>query len=125
MKKIKSHRLKKSFFFKDKRGYIQGIFNSFKIQEANIIFGKNSLYKRGEHYHKKMTEILHVLDGKLILYISDCKKKLIVLKKFSLTKGDTVVIYPKEYHWTTNSKKSRWINFLTKKFDPNKPDLFK
>ena len=47
-----------------------------------------------------------------------------VLKKFKLTKGDTVVIYPDEYHWTTNSKNSRWINFLTRKFDQKKPDLF-
>jgi len=124
MRRLKTHRLKNYFLFKDKRGYIQGIFNSFKIEESNIIFSKSDKLTRGEHCHKKMIEILHVLDGKVILHVSDYKKKTEVLKKFKLTKGDTVVIYPDEYHWTTNSKNSRWINFLTRKFDQKKPDLF-
>ena len=51
------------------------------------------------------------------------KKKNEVIKTFKLKKGDTVVIHPGEYHWTTNSKNSRWINFLTKKFNQKKPDL--
>lgn len=124
MKEIKTHRLKSYFLFKDKRGFIRGIFNSFKIEESNIIFSKSDKLKRGEHFHKKMIEILHVLDGNIVLHVSHFKKKTEVLKKFKLKKGDTVVIYPGEYHWTTNSKNSRWINFLTKKFDQTKPDLF-
>lgn len=123
MRKIKTRRLKSYFYYKDKRGFIQGIFNSFKIEESNIIFSKSDKLVRGEHCHKKMTEILHVLDGRVILNVSDYKKKTEVIKRFKLKKGDTVVIYPGEYHWTTNSKNSRWINFLTKKFNQKKPDL--
>jgi len=121
---IKTKKIKQSFFYKDDRGYIFGVFNSFKVEESNIIYSKAKSI-RGKHFHKKLFEILHVLDGNVILYISHYKTPDKIKKIIKLKQRDTVLISPYEFHWTVNNNNARWINFLTKKIDPKKPDLHK
>lgn len=110
------------FKFKDKRGMITGIFNNYNIQESNIITSEAKT-TRGNHYHKKTVEILHVLKGELDLYFANKKNPKKILKKLKIKKGQTVRIMPNQFHWSYNKNKSQWINFLTKKFNKKKPDI--
>lgn len=122
IKKKKNFHIKPYFSFRDSRGLINGIFNSFKIEEANIITSKAKTI-RGKHYHKKTIEILYVVQGCLQIYFSSVDSKEKILKKINLKTGQTIKILPYQFHWTYNKKKAQWINFLTKKFDKNRPDI--
>ena len=110
--------------FQDSRGKLIGIFNDFDIEESNIVESSCQV-TRGHHYHKDSIEILHVLDGELTLFCRGIDKDDSEASSYHLKKGDTVVIYPYEYHWSYNDSPSRWINFLTKRFSPDQPDIHK
>lgn len=114
--------LKPYFKFEDKRGSINGIFNNFNIQEANLIISKPKT-SRGKHYHKKTVELLHMIKGEMFLYFADKKKPDKILKKIKVKEGQTVKIMPNQFHWSYNEKKTIMMNFLTKKFDKKKPDI--
>lgn len=121
-KKKQSIFLKPYFRFKDKRGSINGIFNNFNIQEANLIISKPKT-SRGKHYHKKTVELLHMIKGEMLLYFADKKKPDKILKKIKVKEGQTVKIMPNQFHWSYNEKKTIMMNFLTKKFNKKKPDI--
>ena len=115
--------LKPHFRYKDSRGTINGIFNNYKIEEVNVITSKaNTL--RGRHYHTKTIEILHVVKGELQLFFSSIKNTKKILKKINVKEGQTVTILPYQFHWSYNKKKAQWINFLTKRFNQKKPDIY-
>jgi dTDP-4-dehydrorhamnose 3,5-epimerase-like enzyme len=122
---MKRKRILKSYWkFSDNRGLIRGIFNSFKIEESNFIQTKKNII-RGQHYHKKLLEIIHVVEGVVTFYIFDIKKKFAPKKIFKLKSGQTIIIYPFEFHWSLSNTNSKCINYLTKKINFRFPDIHK
>lgn len=122
MKKIRF--IKSHINFSDKRGSIKGIFNNFKVEESNFIMSvKNS--RRGGHYHKKLTEIIYVIDGIIDFYIRDIRKRNSKELIFRANSGQAIIIYPYELHSSTCLKKSRCINYLSKKINFNSLDMYK
>ncbi len=101
--RVKSLKLKKfinnngtliPFYLKD--------FKDFKIKRFFILHGKkNSI--RGDHAHKKCTQIFIAIHGKIEIKISKNKKK-----KYSLNTKNTKVLVVPPLHWCK-------INFLEKK----------
>jgi dTDP-4-dehydrorhamnose 3,5-epimerase-like enzyme len=114
--------LKPYFKFEDKRGSINGIFNNYNIQEANLIISKPKT-SRGKHYHKKTIELLYIVKGEMMLYFGNKKKPDKILRKVKVKEGQTVKIMPNQFHWSYNEKKTIMINFLTKRFNKQKPDI--
>lgn len=51
------------------------------------------------HYHKKLTEIYHVLKGSLIIYLNN--------RRHSLQPGDFIKISPNITHWSKG--KTTWL----------------
>ena len=122
MKKIRF--IKSHINFSDKRGSIKGIFNNFKVEESNFIVSmKNS--RRGGHYHKKLTEIIYVIDGIIDFSIKDIKKKNSREVTYRAKSGQAIIIYPYELHSSTCLKKSRCINYLSKKINFKSIDMYK
>lgn len=69
-------------------------FSKFKIKRFFILYGnKNNL--RGDHAHKKCTQIFIVISGKIELEIINKKKK----KKFILNKNKKLALLVSPLNW--------------------------
>ena len=121
IKKLNSH-----FSYNDDRGKIYGILNNFSIEEINFI----DTYKgtiRGNHYHKKTTEIIFIIDGNVKVIYQSISKKVELEGKGSIIvrKNDIFLIEPYIIHTFIAQEDSKWINALTVKHNPNNPDFYK
>lgn len=106
--------------FHDNRGEIKGIINNGNWEESNFIFSKKGSL-RGNHYHKETTELIFVIEGKIEVILMDLiskKKIILVLEENSILK-----ITPYTVHTFKVIRESKWINYLSKKFDKEKPDI--
>ena len=75
--------------FEDSRGYILDILYSQNFNHATIIYSKKGSI-RGNHYHKKTTQITFVLSGEVKYYYKLKNKKTtsekLVTNSFLITK---------------------------------------
>lgn len=80
---------------KDHRGFIADIFYKDKISHVAFIKTKKNKI-RGNHYHKKTTQIIFITKGKLEYWYKKLKSKK--SKKKILKPGDIVITPPYEIH---------------------------
>ena len=103
--------IKPYFKFNDSRGSITGIIQSGTWQEINIINSKKGS-RRGDHYHKKATELFIILLGKVRVHLSSKTKGIDYSSKIVFKKGDVFIVEPGVYHTFEVLENSRWINAL-------------
>lgn len=75
----------------------------YEILKCNSTFSVALAEVRGEnsaHYHNKLTEVYHIVDGSGILVLDG--------KEISIQKGDSILIYPRTVHQI----KSEYIKIL-------------
>jgi len=65
-----------------------------KTKDFGIVKAEN-IGVTGKHYHKKITEVYHLLSGELTLEIKEKGKKE---KKIELKSGDVLVLQPFDIH---------------------------
>tara|TARA_B100001996_G_scaffold357103_1_gene320838 strand:+ start:236 stop:616 length:381 start_codon:yes stop_codon:yes gene_type:complete len=112
------------FSYNDDRGKIYGIINDFKIEELNIIESKKGSV-RGNHYHKKTTELVFVIDGKIEVLAQKISNdgQLGSKEKIKVKKNDIFLIEPYLVHTFIAQEDSKWLNALSIKHDPENPDF--
>jgi len=109
-------------FFKDKRGCLTGIIDQGKWSEINYFeTAKNQI--RGNHYHKKTSELFYILEGAIDVSVKNLKTNK--TKNFDIKEGAILLIEPFELHTFNSKTKCKWINILSKKIDNEKPDIYK
>ena len=88
--------------FSDKRGYILDILYNESFNHATLIHSiKNSV--RGNHYHKKTTQLTFILSGEVDYYSKYKKSKI---KKIKLIKNSFLITKPWEIHAYKFKKKT-------------------
>ena len=96
--------------FSDYRGKIKDIFYKEKINHvAHIITSKPGVV-RGNHYHKKTTQFIYVIQGSLNYWYSNLNSN----KKSKVTKivaGEIVKTPPLEVHALTFDEKNEFLVF--------------
>ena len=91
--------------FQDKRGYILDILYNETFNHATLIHSnKNSI--RGNHFHKKATQLTFILSGKVDYYYKIKKNKI---KKFTLIKNSFLITKPLEIHAYKFSKNTKML----------------
>ncbi|MGB0696321.1 MAG: cupin domain-containing protein [Rhodospirillaceae bacterium] len=103
----------------DDRGQMTGITQDL-WHEANFVESKAGI-ARGRHYHKDTEELFYIISGHIkveTIRMADGHRA-----ETTLTDGDILLIEPGEWHLFTTLTDSRWINMLSKAFDPNNPDM--
>ena len=119
--------IKSYFEHKDDRGGIYGISNNFVLEELNIIESKKETI-RGNHYHKKSTELFFIIKGEVEVIIQKIDKKGNFIgpkSRHIVKKNDIFIIEPYLIHTFRIIKDSKWLNAMSKKHDQNKPDFYK
>jgi dTDP-4-dehydrorhamnose 3,5-epimerase-like enzyme len=118
--------IKHYFEHRDERGYLKGLLNKGKWEEVNLIFS-NSGTIRGKHYHKKTYEVFIILEGEVQVALQKVNRGKLVGDevKISVKEGDVFLIEPFIQHTFFVLKDSKWINVLSKKINPDNPDIHK
>lgn len=70
------------------------LINVVKTKDFGIVKA-NNIGITGKHYHKKTTEVYHLLSGELTLEVKEKGKKQ---KKIQLQSGDVLVLQPFDIH---------------------------
>tara|TARA_B100000686_G_C16697731_1_gene921515 strand:+ start:1088 stop:1450 length:363 start_codon:yes stop_codon:yes gene_type:complete len=91
--------------FIDKRGYILDILYNESFNHATLIHS-NPKSIRGNHYHKKTTQITFILSGEVEYYFKIKKSKI---KKFILVKNSFLITKPHEIHAYKFIKKTKML----------------
>ena len=95
---------------KDSRGEICDIFYDTKINHVAIINSKkNSI--RGNHYHKKTTQHILILEGQLEYWYTNFNKKKSDTRFVVANEGDMISTPPFEIHALRITKKNKFIVF--------------
>lgn len=102
--------LKPYFSFKDDRGLITGIIQEGNWKEINIISSKKGT-RRGDHYHKKCTELFIILSGKVKVYLQSVNKPARTMTVIFM-KNDAFIVPCGTIHTFEILENSRWINAL-------------
>lgn len=85
-------------FHKDKRGALSYISEpSIKVKDVLIISSKKGAV-RANHFHKKDTHIIYLLEGKFKYITRDLKNKKAKSKTVIVTRGESVITPPKLAH---------------------------
>lgn len=103
--------MKKTFIkaaFKDDRGTISDIFYNKKIDHVAVIKSTKKCI-RGNHYHKKTTQHILVIDGELEYWYRSKNSK--ITKKIIIKKDEMVSTPPFEIHALKINKKNEFIVF--------------
>lgn len=79
--------------FKDHRGEISDILYNQKINHVALINSKKNII-RGNHFHKKSTQITFVTKGKMIYFYKDLKKKNSRIVRVILSEKDLIETPP-------------------------------
>jgi len=116
--------IKHYFEHTDERGYLKGLLNEGKWEEINLIFS-NSGAVRGKHYHEKTYEVFIILEGEIQVLLQKVdNEKLVGDEVKTLVKeGDVFLIEPFTQHTFFVLKDSKWINVLSRKINPDNPDI--
>lgn len=80
--------------FKDSRGRIIDILDGVPVECVTLLTSKRGAV-RGNHYHKKTTQYVYVLEGKLRLYTQHPGRPV---RTRAISAGDLVVTPPMERH---------------------------
>jgi len=107
--------------FKDKRGSFTGIVNFGEWHELNFV-ETFSGETRGNHYHKRISELFFIISGEVEVSISSLDGKSVGV--YSFKKGDAFIVEPLEVHKFTSRTASEWINVLSEKIDSGSPDIY-
>jgi dTDP-4-dehydrorhamnose 3,5-epimerase-like enzyme len=103
----------------DARGKLIGLMNEGLWEEFNYLeTGAGQV--RGNHYHAQTLELFFIIDGEIDIVIVRPDGEVI---NDHLVAGDMVLIEPGETHTFYCLTNTRWINFLTHRFDQDNPDL--
>lgn len=114
MKKIAPYQTRE-----DNRGRLVGLMNEGTWEEFNYLETKAG-QTRGNHYHKHTVEVFFILDGEIDV---DIVRPDGTQLYDHIAAGDIVLIEPGEVHTFHCLTATRWINALSKRFEPGKPDL--
>ena len=110
--------------FKDKRGWLKKILDGNFSSCIEIYSKKGSI--RANHYHKKDTHFIYVIDGEILYFYKDRKKG--TKTKFKLMKKSDLFFTPSmQEHMAYFTKNTHFLAFSTRKrtkFDYEK-DLIK
>lgn len=99
------------FEFVDDRGTITGLAQQGTWKEVNTIFSKKGS-RRGDHYHKKITEMFIILEGNIRLHLQSEQNKERVMTLIVMP-GDVFIIPPMVWHTFEVMEDSRWMNLLS------------
>ncbi|MBI4678724.1 MAG: cupin domain-containing protein [Elusimicrobia bacterium] len=91
--------------FRDSRGAIRDILDGVHVNAVTLVTSKRGS-SRGNHFHKKTTQYLYVLDGRL-RYVS--RKGKGALRSVILRPGDIAVSPPGEAHAVVALEDSSFI----------------
>jgi len=80
--------------FKDSRGVIVDILDGIPVECVTVLTSKRGTV-RGNHFHKKTTQYLYVVDGKLRLHTQSPGQPV---RRRVIRRGDLVVTPPLERH---------------------------
>jgi mannose-6-phosphate isomerase-like protein (cupin superfamily) len=103
----------------DNRGRLVGLMNEGTWEEFNYLETKAG-QTRGNHYHKHTVEVFFILDGAIDIEIELPDGSI---SREQVAAGDIVLIEPGEIHTFYCLTATRWINALSKRFEPGNPDL--
>ena len=110
--------------FKDKRGWLKKILDGNFSSCIEIYSKKGSI--RANHYHKKDTHFIYVINGEILYFYKDRKKG--TKTKFKLMKKSDLFFTPSmQEHMAYFTKNTHFLAFSTRKrtkFDYEK-DLIK
>lgn len=109
----------------DARGSITGLINIGNWEEVNLIVSDAGMV-RGSHYHRSTLECFLILSGKIDVQFrkpySDGTWE--ELSQVFVT-GDVFIVEPLVEHTFYIQEPSQWINLLSQRMDPQKPDFHK
>jgi len=114
MKKIAPYQTRE-----DNRGRLVGLMNEGTWEEFNYLETKPG-QTRGNHYHKHTVEVFFILDGEIDV---DIVRPDGTQLHDHIAAGDIVLIEQAEIHTFHCLTATRWINALSKRFEPGNPDL--
>ena len=110
--------------FKDKRGWLKKILDGNFSSCIEIYSKKDSV--RANHYHKKDTHFIYVIDGEILYFYKDRKRR--AKTRFKLMKKNDLFFTPAmQEHMAYFTKNTHFLAFSTRKrtkFDYEK-DLIK
>lgn len=118
--------IKRYFMHEDKRGTLEGLVNFGEWKEMNLISSLAGV-ERGNHYHKETLELFIILEGKINVILLKVKDGKLVGSKTEriVNRGDVFLIDPFVNHTFRVLVEAKWINVLSKKIDPENPDIHK
>lgn len=103
----------------DARGRLVGLMNEGTWEEFNYLETAAG-HTRGNHYHKFTLELFFILDGEIDIEITRPDGSRL---NDYVSAGTILLIEPGEIHTFHCRTPTRWINVLSKRFDPAAPDL--
>ena len=103
----------------DNRGKLIGIMNEGLWEEFNYLETFAGAV-RGNHFHKQTLELFFIIEGEVDVVIKQTSEEII---NEHLVTGDILLIEPGETHTFHCLKNTRWINFLSTRFNKDHPDL--
>jgi mannose-6-phosphate isomerase-like protein (cupin superfamily) len=103
----------------DARGKLTGLMNSGSWEEFNYM-ETSAGQVRGNHYHKDTRELFYIIEGEIDVVVQFPEQ---AESKVTLHAGDFIEIEPMENHTFYCRTDTKWINFLSKRFDPDNPDF--
>ncbi|MDP3740715.1 MAG: cupin domain-containing protein [bacterium] len=98
----------KKINFEDARGWIRDIFTGDPWEHCTIIFSKKGAI-RGNHYHKKTTQLTYIISGQMLVLSQKIGGRKI--KKHVLKEGDFMVHKPMEMHAMIAKKATMFLAF--------------
>ena len=110
------------FTFKDDRGLIKGIVNEGNWQEINYVSSKKGT-ERANHYHKNLKELFIIIKGEIRITYFNLETKNNIKSKI-VKQGDVFLFEKNIFHRFEVLKDSVWLNVLSKKINPKKPDIY-
>lgn len=104
----------------DARGKLIGLLNEGTWEEFNYLETRAG-ETRGNHYHKDTREVFFIIEGEIDVVVHRSGQPLDT--NIRLCAGDVLEIEPGENHVFYCLSDSKWINILSRRFDPDQPDL--
>ena len=104
------------------RGLFMGIINFGDWEEVNYIETEANQV-RGNHYHKKATEVFFILEGEIDIRVAKLNGEII--NDFVAKKGSIFLIEPFEVHTFVCKTKCKWVNIMSKRMDDDLGDIYK
>lgn len=104
----------------DARGAFTGLVNTMAFEEINLLSTRVGVH-RGGYYHKGASELFVLLEGRIVLDVDSLDGGK--LFHACMLPGSVWLVEPLELHSVTAIDDCRWLNALTRRFDPADPDF--